>query len=177
MANSAYAKTMLDKLITLDHKTTAAQWEMGRILSAIQKSQLFDILGYNSMANLVEEELSFTPSTAFRYSRMYEDFRRLHYNKAESLSLLKKYGFTHMSDILRDLKDKIGERAIKKRIDALDQNQINFTVTDAELDQCHQALAKMGALISENGRYLNSSSVFMDIIKEVNRQPALKAVA
>lgn len=178
MANtSAYAKTMLDKLIELDHKTTAAQYEMGRILSAIQKSQLYDVLGYDSMGHLVEEELSFTPSTAWRYARMYENFRRLHYNKAESLALLKKCGFTHMADILPNVKDKIGERAIKRRIADLDQHQINFTVTDYELEQCHQALNKMGAMRTDTGRYLNSSQVFMDMIKEVNKRPVLKSVA
>ena len=178
MANpKAYANTLLDKLIVLDDQTTGAYYEMGQILSAIQQNRLFDVLGYDSMTHLVEEELSFTPSTAFRYGALFRNFRRLHYNKAESLKLLKKFGMTHLSDVLLSMKDKLGERAIRTRIKNLDQNQINFTVTDNQLSQCHQALTKMGAVRAEGGRYLNSSQAFMDMVKEVNLAHRLKSVA
>ena len=178
MANpKAYANTLLDKLIVLDDQTTGAYYDMGQILSAIQHGKLFDVLGYNSMHEMVVEELSFTPSTAHRYANTFRHLRRLHYNKAESLSLLKKCGYSHLSDVLPNMKDKIGYRAIRKRIRALNQNQINFTVTDKELTETHRALAKMGAVQSDHGRFLNSSQAFMDMVKEVNKRPVLKAVA
>ena len=178
MANpKAYANTLLDKLIVLDDQTTGAYYEMGQIISAINHSKLYDILGYDSISHLVEEELSFTPSTAHRYASMYRNLRRLHYNKTESLALLKKCGFTHLSDVLPNMKSKMGERAIKKRINELNQNQINFTVTDKELSETHQALIKMGALRTDAGRYMNSSQAFMDMIHEINKKPVLKAVA
>ena len=61
MANpKAYANTLLDKLIVLDDQTTGAYYEMGQILAAISSTKLYDVLGYNSMSHLVEEELSFT---------------------------------------------------------------------------------------------------------------------
>lgn len=178
MANpTAYANTLLDKLIVLDDQTTGAYYEMGQILSAINHNKLYDILGYSSMTHLVEEELSFTPSTAHRYASLFRHLRRLHYNKTESLALMKKCGFTHLSDILPNINSKMGERAIRKRIQELNQNQINFTVTDKELSQTHQALTKMGALRTDGGRYLNSSQAFMDMIREVNKKVVLKAVS
>lgn len=178
MANpKAYVNTLLDKLIVLDDQTTGAYYEMGQILAAISHNNLFDLLGYSSMAHLVEEELSFTSTTGHRYANMFRHFRRLHYNKAESLSLLKKCGFTHLCDVLPGITSKIGERAIAARIKNLNINQINFTVTDDELAKCHQALAKMGAMRSDRGRFINSSQAFMDMVAEVNRRPALKAVA
>lgn len=178
MANpKAYANTLLDKLIALDDQTTGAYYEMGQIISAITHNRLYEILGYNSVAHLVEEELSFTPSTAHRYAGLFRHLRRLHYNKTESLALLKKCGFTHLSDVLPNMTSKMGERAIKKRIRELNQNQINFTVTDKQLSETHQALTKMGALRSDGGRYLNSSQAFMDMIHEVNKKRTLKAVA
>ena len=179
MANpKAYASDLLDKLVVLDDQTTGAYYEMGQILSAIAHNNLFDILGYSSMSHLVDEELSFTASTAHRYANMFRHLRRLHYNKTESLVLLKKCGFSHLCDVLPSISSKIGERAINTRIKNLNSNQINFTVTDDELSKCHQALAKMGAMRSDGGRYMNSSQAFMDMVDEVNKKPApLKAVA
>ncbi len=178
MANpKAYANTLLDKLIVLDDQTTGAYYEMGQIISAIQQNKLYEILGYSGMTELVEEELSFTASTAFKYGTLFRNLRRLHYNKTESLALLKKFGMSHLTDVLPGMGNKIGARAIRKRIDNLNQNQINFTITDKELSETHQALTKMGAMRSDGGRYLNSSQAFMDMVHEVNKKPVLKSVA
>ena len=178
MANTtAYANKLLDKLIGLDDQTTRAYYDMGQILSAFRNNKLYDVLGYTSMSHLVEEELSFTISTGLRYAKLFDDLRRLHYNKKESLALMKKCGFSHLCDVMPGVKDKIGLRSIRKRIAKLQQHQINFTVNDAEYAEYHRALAKLGAMRSEGGRYVNSSQTFMDMVKEVNKRPVLKAVA
>ena len=176
MGTRTQAAALLDRLKHLDYQTVEAYYDMGSIISSIQHGKLFDVLQYDSMTHLVEEELTYTPSTAFKYATMYRHFRRLHYLKPEALTILKKFGITHMCDVLPRMKDKIGVRAIKSRIDSIDQNQINFTLTNKELDDCHQALTKMGATRTDGGRYLNSSEAFMDMVREVNTKRHLKAV-
>ena len=176
MGTKSQATVLLDRLIELDYQTVEAYYDMGSIISSMQHGKIFDLLQYDSMTHLVEEELTFTPSTAFKYSNMYRHFRRLHYLKPEAVELLKKFGITHMCDVLPNMNDKIGSRAIKTRIDGLNQNQINFTLTDKELRECHEALTKMGAERSDSGRYANSSEAFMIMVHEVNRVPKLKAV-
>jgi hypothetical protein len=177
MGTKTQATAMLDRLIELDYQTVEAYYDMGSIISAMQHGNICDLLQYDSMAHLVEEELTFTPSTAYKYATMYRHFRRLHYLKPEAIVILKKFGITHMCDVLPGIKDKIGVRAIKSRIDSLNQNQINFTLTDKQLNECHSALTKMGAEKSDTGRYLNSSEAFMDMVRGVNKQPRLKSVA
>ncbi len=177
MANKSQAAAMLDRLVELDYQTVEAYYDMGSIISSMQHGKLYDILNYDSIAHLVEEELTYTSSTAYKYATMYRHFRRLHYLKPEAVELLKKFGLTHMCEVLPAMNDHLGVRAIKTRIDNIDANQINFTLNNNQLDQCHKALSKMGAVRSDTGRFVNSSEAFMDMVREVNNKPALKAVA
>ncbi len=172
-----YAESLLDNLIDLDHQTTGAFYEMGQILSAIRQHQLYKILGYTSFTSLIDEELSFTASTATRYASLYTNLRRLHYNKVESLKLLQKVGFTHLSAVLPNMTTKIGRRAINKRVNAIDAHQINFTVTEAELVQLQKALTRMGATVTKTGWVTGSSQALMGMVGIVNKRPKLKAVA
>ena len=167
-ADKAYAGKLLNRLKELDYQTVEAYYDMGSIISSMQHGKLYDLLGYSSMGALVEEELTYTPSTSGKYAQMYRHFRRLHYLKHEALELLKKFGVTHMCDVLPSMTDKIGVRAIKNRIDAIDDHQINFTLTQKQLDQCHKALKKMGAEQSDEGRWLNSSEAFMHMVNNIN---------
>lgn len=177
MADKKYVANLLDKLVELDVTTVGAYYEMGRILHSFKQGNLHDIIGYESFAHMVDEELSYSPASAHTYSSLYRHFQRLHYNKTESLDLLRKFGKTHLCEVLPGVTAKIGTRAIKTRIDNLGHNQINFTLDDAELAEAQRALTKMGATKSDTGRYLNSSEAFIDMVREVNKKPALKAVA
>jgi hypothetical protein len=165
------AATLLDRLIELDYQTVEAYYDMGSIISSMQHGKLYEILDYNSMTELVECELTYTPSTAFKYAGMYRHFRRLHYVKHEAVELLKEFGLTHMCDILPKMKDKIGVRAIKKRIDAIDEHQINFTLNSEQLQKTHLALKQMGAIKADGGRWLNSSEAFMQMVELINHAP------
>lgn len=167
--NVEYAEKLLDRLIELDFQTVEAYYDMGSIISSMQHGKLYELLEYTSMTELVEENLTYTPSTAFKYGSMFRHFRRLHYLKHESVELLKKFGLTHMCEILPKINTKIGVRAIKNRIDAIDDHQINFTLTGEQLNKAHQALKKMGAMQADNdGRWLNSSEAFMHMVNNIN---------
>jgi hypothetical protein len=177
MANRDYAAKLLDRLVELDYQTVEAYYDMGSIISSMQHGKLYETLGYDSMAHLVEEELTFGPSTASRYASMFRHFKRLHYLKPEAIELLKKFGLTHMADVLPKMNDKLGPRAIKNRIDALDQHQINFTLTRADVEKTKRALLKNGARQSKDGRWMNSSEAFMKMVNQhSNSAPKLKAV-
>lgn len=177
MATKDYAAKLLDRLRELDYQTIEAYYDMGSIISSMRYGKLYDLLGYDSMTHLVVEELTFGPSTASRYASMFNHFRRLHYVKQEAVDLLQKFGLTHMADVLPKMTSKMGQRAIKNRIDALDQHQINFTLTQKQLEKTHRALVKNGARQSEEGRWLNSSEAFMEMVEQhSNGQPKLKAV-
>jgi hypothetical protein len=169
------AKQALNKLVELDKIAVKAYYEMGQLLHTIDVGAFYDILGYESLSHLVEEELTFSPSTAHKHKRLYETFKRLHYNKVEAIRLLQEFGVTHMFDVLSKEKTKLGKRAIATRIANLNENQINFTLTDEQLAECEHALEIMGAEKSDNGRWLNSSQVFMDIIREINQRHKKKA--
>jgi hypothetical protein len=173
--NKAYAKKLLERLVELDFQTVEAYYDMGSIISSMQHGKLYELLDYNSMTELIENELTYTPSTGGKYASMFRHFRRLHYLKHEAVDLLKKFGLTHMCDVLPGINDKIGQRAIKARIDKIDEHQINFTLTSNELDLCHKALEKMGAEQSDAGRWLNSSEAFMNMVNRIVANGSKKA--
>lgn len=177
MADKKYVANLLDKLVELDVTTVGAYYEMGRILHSFKQGNLHDIIGYESFVHMIDEELSYSPATAHSYASLYRHLHRLHYNKAESLDLLQKFGKTHLAEVLPKMDTKVGSRAIKARIDNLGHHQINFTLDDTELADAQRALTKMGATKSDTGRYLNSSDAFMDMVREVNKKPVLKSVA
>lgn len=168
MKSKKYAEQLLDRLCELDSQTTAAYYDMGQILYSISQGKLFEVLGYPSMHALIEEELSYSFSTASKYLHTYRHFRRLKYNKTESLHMLRKFSFTHLAAVLPKINDKIGERAMQNRIDSLDVHQINFALSKSDYEECQRALHIMGAVDSESGdRLLHSSKAFMDMIREV----------
>lgn len=166
--DKAYATKLLDRLSELDYQTVEAYYDMGSIISSMQHGKLYELLDYNSMHELIENELTYTPSTGYRYATMYRDFRRLHYLKHEAVTLLKKFGLTHMCNVIRPLNTKIGSRAIKNRIAALEEHQINFQLTTAQLAATDKALLTLGAEKSDCGRWKNSSEAFMAMVEQVN---------
>lgn len=175
--NLRYANDMLDKLIKLDEELVGMYYEMGQILHAIYTSNVWDVMGYSSFKDMIEEELTFSVATAHHYRNMFMHFRRLKYPKDQALKLVKKFGMTAMCKVMPQMKSSMGERAIKARIDGLDENQINFTLTNVQLKSAHRALHRMGATQSEDGRRMHSSEAFMAMVYDVNAQPALKSVA
>ena len=160
-----HISALLDTLIGLDQQTTRAYYEMGQLLHSFNTGRLFEVLGYESFKHMVEEELTFSVATAQHYTRLYAESKRLKYTKPETLKLLREHGFTQLSRVLPSLKQKLGTRAIKTRIDALDMHQINFTLTTAELTEVHAALAALGATQTDNGRYLRSTEAFMEMVR------------
>jgi hypothetical protein len=160
-----YALMLLDKLKGLDRTTQEAYYEMGRILHSMWFNKLWEDLDYPSFPALIEEELSFGYTTASKYRKVYEDFRRLKYNKNEAVQLMDEFGYTHMSKVLAQLNTKVGKRAIKTRIDNLGDHQLNFTVFDEEYQEVKQVFEQYGVVYSPAGRMENASAVFMDIVR------------
>jgi hypothetical protein len=179
MTTKQYAENLLDRLISLDDQMTSAFFEMGQILSAIEHGKLYEILGYESFAHLIEEEMSFTSGTAGKYFHTYRHFKRLGYNKTEALAMIKDFSFTRVAEYVSQATTKVSKRAVANAIQRnLDnKRQINFTVNAEEYELVQQALHKNGADITDTGRWLHSSEAFIGIIKDAARKPQLKAVS
>ena len=156
-----FAKDLLDKLVDLDKLTHGAYYDMGRILHTLKEGSLYDLLGYEGMPHLVEEELSFGYTTACKYAELYRRLRELKYNKNESMQLLHEFGLTNLMIALRHLKTKAGKRAIQNRIDAHPRHQVNFILDDEQYTKFEALMDLRGAVRGKSGRRENSSEVFM----------------
>ena len=165
MISKKYAEDLLDKLINLDMQTVGAYYEMGRLLHAIYESKLHETLGYSQFSDLVERELSFSLGSAYKYRNLYKHFHRLHYTKAEALMLLQIHGMTNVYPVISGLSSKVGTRAIKRRIEAFDEHQLNFQLSITEFKKARRALVKSGAtLVTE--KLSHSSRAFMHMVNE-----------
>jgi len=171
-----YAEQLLDRLIELDRTVSAAYYEMGQLLFSIREGRLYELIGYKSFNELVEEELSFSVATAANYAKVYSDFKRLKYNKTEALIFLENFGLKNIAKILPKTNEKIGVRAMSNRVKALDEKQISFWMHEAEYEEVQIALEKMGAIKNETGRYMNSSDALVAMARKINGTK-LKAVA
>lgn len=180
MANATevkQAQAILDRLVELDAQTVEAYYDMGSLLASIQHGELFKILGYESMTHLIEEELTYSPATAFKYSGVYRRFRQLHYTKVEAVKLLQKHGISPVSRVLMKLKDKVGNRAFAKRVADLDVHVIGFMLNGEQFARARQILIQHGA-IEKNQRLDHSSEAFLEILNKVagKAKPKLTAV-
>lgn len=179
MSQKQYAASLLDRLISLDEQVTGAFFEMGQILSGIEHGKLWELLGYQSFAHLVEEEMSFTSGTAGKYYHTYRHFKRLGYSKTDALDLIKTFSFTRVAEYVCQAKQKVGKRAvanaIQKNLD--NKRQINFTVNAEEYGLVMKALRRHGAVLNENDRWQHSTEAFVDIMKHEAWKPKLKAVS
>ena len=164
----AYANSMLDQLRQLDQFTQHAFYEMGRILNAFSRDRLYKIIGYDSLGALIEEELSFTPSTASAYIKLYKNCKRLQYSDKEAVKIINEFGMRHLNAILPKETQKIGTRAIANRIKALDEKQFTIWLHKKEYSEVEQALMKMGAIKEDSGRWKNSSDALLNMARAVN---------
>ena len=173
-----YAAKLLDRLIALDVEVHGAFYEMGQILSAIAHGKLYDLLGYDSLGHLIEEELSFSNSQGYRYLHTFRHFRRLGYNKTEALELIGEFSFSHMSRYLPGATQKVGKRAvgnaIAKQIE--EARQINFQLNKSDLSLLKRVLISLGAE-DRDGRLMHSSEALIALAREYDRKPKLKAVS
>jgi len=162
-----YAAQTLDRLIQLDAEVSGAFYEMGQLLSALEHGRLWTLLDYTSFGHMIEEEMSFSPATAFKYLRAYRDFQRLGFNKNEALYLIQEYSFTRIADYLHSAKTKVGKRAIAAAMQRSFENrrQINFTLTKDQYEQVERVLIANGAELSETGRWLNSTEAFIEVLR------------
>ncbi len=85
----------------MDNVITGAYYDMGRLLSAIKHGKLWETLGYDSMAHLIEEELTFSSNAGHSYINLYRRFQQLGYTQTESLELINEHGITRMGEYLR----------------------------------------------------------------------------
>ena len=178
MSQKQYAISLLDRLISLDDQVTGAFFEMGQILSAIEHGKLWEMIGYESFAHLVEEEMSFTSGTAGKYYHTYRHFKRLGYNKTEALELIRSFSFTRVAEWASNAKVKVSKRAVGNAIQKILENkhQINFTVNKEEYEMVNRVLRAHGAEQSDGGRWIYRTGAFVDAMKSADR-PKLKAVS
>lgn len=162
-----YAQQLLDSLKELDRMMVRAYYEMGRILTSIADNNLYDLLGYDSLTAMIEEELTFAPTSGSSYMKLYRELRRLKYNKTESIKLLETFGMRHLLEVLPKLNTKVGARAIKNRVDELDRHQFTFWMHGDDYLEVLEALEKYG-LYMKNDRMMNSSEALAALARAVN---------
>lgn len=168
--SAAYALKLIDQLKAIDAATNDAYWEMGRILSAIEHGNLFEV-AYDSMTAFCEEELSYTVATARRYLNAYRAAKRLGYSKTATVELFTKHSFTAVSAWLNQAKEKVSLAAAGRQIERVRRSKVivNFQLTKEDADTVRKVLVEHGAMIGENGRMAGSSAALMDLINNPGR--------
>lgn len=146
-----YAADLLDRLKEIDRGTVEAYYEMGRILAAMYKQELYDLLGYTSMTAMIDEELSYSATTAHKYMATYLHFKRLKINKAEALKLMHKHGYTVLTRVMPKMKPTADPRYVKRvvqkavNVEHKRCKQVNFQMTEDEWLLLIDALGEYGA--------------------------------
>ena len=162
------AQVLLDAVIQLDREVQAAYYEMGRILTALKEDKLYDLLGYDSMHALIEEELSVTPSTAYGYIKLYKTMKEHGYKRDEAIDFVNEFGMTNVIMVLKSEPKKLGKRAMKTRIETLPNRQMTFWFTTDNEELIHEALEKAGGIYDEeSGRWKNASEALIEMARMV----------
>ena len=155
-----YAQELLDRLKDIDRGTVESFYEMGRLLSALERDKLWEVLEYPSFRQMLYEEMSFNPETGYRYMQTYRHFRRLKYNKKEALHIMHTFSFTSISKVIASFKEKKGVVAIRNAVDHYNKNhkQVNFAMTEEEWAATRKVLEQHGAEYDvRSNRLLNAS--------------------
>jgi hypothetical protein len=163
-----HAGSLLDQLKEFDRATSNAYYEMGQLLSNLDRDDMVQVLGYDSFSALIEEELSYTQTTAMRYRDTYRHFRRLKIKKVEAVGMIQKYGYTHIARVLPKMKQGPGYKRTMAKLVKEDRRthlQVNFQVTPKEKKQLEDLLLAYGA--ENKGRYLfGASTALMAVVAE-----------
>lgn len=175
------SKLLLDRLKDLDRQTTGAYYEMGSLLSAIKHGRLYDRLGYDSLGHMIDKELSFTRSTAYRYLHVYRDFNRLGYTKPQALEILRQFGLTDLSRYLAAARQKVGIRAIRNQINRIkaEKKEMTFWIPAKDHPTVIRVLREHGCTVHDSGMLDGSSLAFLNLIRTASKseRPNLKLVS
>ena len=98
--NVRHVKGLLVQLQKLDQQASKAYYEIGQILSAFDHGELYLHVGYDTLDDMIEEELSFSASRGRTYMGMFRKFNALGYSKGYALELLFEFGLTKMLEQL-----------------------------------------------------------------------------
>ena len=165
--NKQYAEQLLDTLKELDRITHESYYEIGRLLYSFKNEDLYELLDYESFKKMVEEELSFSYSVACKYANLYGQFRRLKYNRTEAIDVMEKFGARNLAKVLSKTNDKLGARALRNRIEALDEYQMSFWMRGPEYDEVVKALEFCGVEYTPSGYFANSSEALVAMARHV----------
>lgn len=171
----AYAATLLDELVGIDREVTRGYYDMGRILHVFREDKLWNVLGYESWTAMVDEELSFSVSTACKYADTYKRFKELKYNQQEALDLIAEFSFTGCAKVLKDQKQKIGKRAMRNRLEEYPWHQLNFMLDTETYDKWDEVYFAFGGVYDENGHRENSREIFNTVLDAAMNKKARKA--
>lgn len=165
--NKQYAEQLLDTLKELDRITHESYYEIGRLLYSFKNEKLFELLDYESFKQMVQEELSFSYNVAIKYANLYGQFRRLKYNRTEAIIAMEEFGVRSLAKVLPKTNEKLGVRALRHRVDALDEYNISFWMRGAEYDEVVAALEFCGVEYTDTGRFSNSSEALVAMARHV----------
>jgi hypothetical protein len=164
------AQFMLDQLKELDRLVHRAYFEMGRLLNAFRTHKLWEVLGYKSWREMVEEELSCSFSTASRYSHVYGHLKRLKYTQKESLQMIEVLGLRSLSRLLPTMKIKLNMTELRRQKEKLNRC-IAFWVSPEQEAWLEDVLTDYGMVI-ENGRWEHSSEALIALIQSTQSKVA-----
>lgn len=159
-----HAAELLDKLVQLDREANSMYYDMGQILHSFREGDLWQPLGYESMGHMVSEELSFSPSTAYKYADTFWHFKRLHYKKEEALDLIEEISFTGASKVLPGLNKKVGGRAARNRLQLLGPFQVTFMLPPSDYKRFEDLYEAMGGRVTSQGRRKDASEIFSQML-------------
>jgi len=164
-----HAAQLLDRLVELDQVVNGHCYEMGQILSAIEHGRLWQVLGYQSFAHLVDEELTFSAQTGYNYMHLYRGLRRLKYSKLESLSLIRRFGMWRMLQYLRVAKSKETLKKISTTIQQIRENTrtVAFSLSKDDYAEVMSLLHQLGLEHGPSGRAMNLSETFLQLVEIV----------
>ena len=157
------AQALLDQLKELDRLVHRAYYEMGRLLFVLRDHKLWEVLGYASWSNMVEEELSCSVSTAVIYSDTYKHLKRLRYSKEESIKFIETIGLRTLHKVLPSQKEKLSITQLRHRKEKLNRC-VSFWISPDQEAFLEEVLMHYG-LVIKNNRWENASEAFFALVE------------
>lgn len=155
-----------------DEQQVEHQFNIAFVLTAIKDLELYKHGDYRSLADMVRQELYFSPATATKMVALHNSYTRFKYEREEFLILMRQFGWRKLEKALSASNRKMSHRMIERWHAEKDDNnkQFNMHIHDKKLTaRIESTLARFGMDTNENGTRLNMTNAFIALLDDYER--------
>lgn len=150
------------------------RFELCRFLAGLKNSDVYKALGEDTNWEdfLKKHKINISYSYSLTHINFYNKVRSIHYKKSDAVEILSNFGVKDGYELIKPLTRPVRISTLhrnRKGWTSSEEAQFHLLVDNENLRPVEKAFKQHGMNKTENGRRLNTSSAFNNLLKHYNQ--------